>query len=328
MVAPVVLASALSGVFGLFGARGAEKREAAARAEAAAENSAVLAEQREYDLKSYNMQRADALSDYERQRADALSDTDQQFVRLRAAAEKGGFNPLAVFQNLPGGGQVSSFGIATPSLASSAVQSPSAGYIQPSNHFGAALSDAAMLIGNAWASSKNLKSLTKYNKAKDTLQSFRVDATASLRPKTGGVYSKSETTRFGLGVAAGAARTDKPVDVPDMYLDRVSGYYAGGNYVPGVTGWTPNAVHQRNDGDAVAQIRGISDYILKLPQQSRAVSDASGWTTPGKDYRDRFVRIPGTSWVLPIPKSGLDWLKTPGKGGIPARAPNRAAVWP
>lgn len=302
MVAPVVAASALSGLFGLFGARRAEQREAAARAEAAADDKAALAEQREYDLNSYNLQRSNALSDYERQRADALSDQDQQFVRLRAAAEKGGFNPLAVFQTMPGAGQVSSFGIATPSLASSAVRSSSAGYIQPSNHVGAALSDAAMLIGNAWASSKNLKSLTKFNKAKETLQSFRVDATASLRPKTGGVYSKSETPRFGLGVAAGAARTDKPVEVPPMYLDRVSGYYAGGNYVPGVTGWTPNAVHQRNDGDAVAEVRGVTDYILKLPQQSRAVSDASGWTTPGKDYRSRFVPIPGTKWVLPWPK--------------------------
>lgn len=76
--------------------------------------------QRADALGDYERQRADASGDYERQRGDQLSDISEQFVRLREAAQKGGFNPLTGL----GGQSMPTASLVAPSLLTPQLQTP------------------------------------------------------------------------------------------------------------------------------------------------------------------------------------------------------------
>lgn len=105
------------------------------------------------------------------QRALALEDQREQFVRLRAAAEKGGFNPLAVLGANPGAGMVNP----TP--------------VSSNNYMGSAIAESSLLVADKLAQSKAAslgRTVEDLNRQKDILTRKLTQNT--LRPKVPGVY--------------------------------------------------------------------------------------------------------------------------------------------
>lgn len=239
--------------------------------------------------KSAKKQRRWALEDQQRQRDWALEDQREQFTRLRAAAEKGGFNPLAVLGYSGGGGSM------VPGIAST----------DAGNYMGSAIADSALLLADNLASKTSAALYSEKNALAAENAKLKTSLTAAtIRPKVGGVYDRQGA--FGTGGyvaqrtysasdrtrAFGAARAQAAVDdamaggvpLPDPLLDRSTGRFVGGVYLPPNKGNSPNQVVQNSYGDGVAQTQGWADYILNLGNDTRAVADQMGWLKPRKNY--------------------------------------------
>lgn len=126
------------------------------------------------------------------ERAWALEDQAEQFVRLRAAAEKAGFNPLTALGAAPYSGMVN----ATPAASNA--------------YMGTAIADSALMMADSLAKTRAAamgRSVEDLNRQKNILTRKLRDAT--LRPKVGGVYDGART--FGTGAAnAGTSGLSRP----------------------------------------------------------------------------------------------------------------------
>lgn len=117
------------------------------------------------------------------ERSWAVDDQAEQFVRLRAAAEKAGFNPLTALGAAPNSGMVN------PTSASSA---------SAQNYMGEAIATSSLMLAdsmsktNAAATGKKLQNANRANAA----LSAKLTA-ATLRPKMAGVFDRP--TKFGIG---------------------------------------------------------------------------------------------------------------------------------
>ena len=122
----------------------------------------------------------------------AVDDQAEQFVRLRAAAEKGGFNPLTALGAAPNSGMVN------PTAASSA---------SAQNYMGEAIATSSLMLADSMsktAAAANGKKLQNANRANAELS--RKLTAATLRPNMGGVFARS--SKFGIG---GNANSVSPV---------------------------------------------------------------------------------------------------------------------
>lgn len=136
------------------------------------------------------------------ERAWALEDQREQFVRMRAAAEKGGFNPLAVLGAAPGSGMVAQTSA-------------------PVSTFGSSIAESALLLADGLANRKTASISLKNNSlqmANDRLQ--RKLTGAILRPKIGGVYSGNRP-RMGIGNANAASLSSGVRGGVSSHADRV-----------------------------------------------------------------------------------------------------------
>lgn len=172
-------------VIGIGAQRAAERRASA---------QALAAEQRANDmnLALYQRGRADSEADYARARADALSDVDQQFVRLRAAAEKGGFNPLAVLQGIPGGGMPAVVSKSSPGVPQAASYVPGAPAASGSM-IASAVSDIGLMLADRLgrsASARQAANLQTFQANKQ--RALQRAEQVALRPKVGGVYASGQ----------------------------------------------------------------------------------------------------------------------------------------
>jgi hypothetical protein len=113
------------------------------------------------------------------ERSWALGDQAEQFVRLRAAAEKGGFNPLAVLGAAPNSGMVN---------PTNAAQS----------YMGDAIATSSLMLADSMsktAAAATGKKLQNANRANAEL-TRKLNA-ATLRPKMAGVFERP--SKFGTG---------------------------------------------------------------------------------------------------------------------------------
>lgn len=179
----------LGGVFSLFGANRDRENHLADYERQRADTLSDYVRMREDVRTDYNIQRAHAQQDYFEQRADALDDYSSQFTRLRAAAEAGGFHPLAVIGNAQG---LAQFGMASPSMASPSLSSPS---LQTSNLYGSAFADFGLALGNSVAESQAAR---RQQVKEQTTRLIEKGVQATVRPKVGGIFDGKTSTNSGL----------------------------------------------------------------------------------------------------------------------------------
>jgi hypothetical protein len=298
-----ILGAAAPLIGGLFAGRREDNRFQLSREDAiAAEkrqweyNRIATADQRAFDvarygverrdaLFDYRMQRADASADYQRmrgdaradyrmQRADGAADFENQFVNLRAAAEKGGFNPLAVLglgasSGSPGMASVS---MGSPSMASVSGRSgvplvpaaQSIGYVPPTDYMGSAIAEAGLALSDSFMQAESLQNAGKLEASRERLRRTKEAMQRdTIRPKVGGVYAEREQMpsraqalgrndgdRHGSPSFEARGRGYRPnadhpltgslgdIAVPDPTLDRGSGLFGGGFRLEGPPGWS------------------------------------------------------------------------------------------
>ena len=149
----------------------------------------------------------------------ALQDQAEQFVRLRAAAEKGGFNPLTVLGAAPNSGM--------PNQTQAA-----------QSYMGTAIADSAAMLADGM-SKQQLAMTAKAEdlaRQKDILVKKLADAT--LRPKQPGIFQR------GSNVSA-------LPNGPDTYdaNGKVAGLWIGGAFVPRPLGYSSGNDIQNELGD-------------------------------------------------------------------------------
>lgn len=170
------------------------------------------------------------------------------YAKMRAKAEAAGLNPLFAIANAPG--QV--------------MQSTSGGYM------GAAIADAAMIAADAVARRSDAGKLSDVQ-AQNRALNQKVQS-LTLRPKIGGIYAQRGVTpnlKQALGVRdapsslatsnapiSGASGGDIPI--PDALLNRGSGSYIAGEFVPGTDGWSPAQVWENEYGEVGAAFYGLA----------------------------------------------------------------------
>jgi hypothetical protein len=261
------------------------------RAERKAEKSALAAEQRQlqYNRDALADQRAYDEKRYGVERADSQADVENQFVNLRTAAEKAGFNPLAV---------LGSSGVPSPVSRTSGVPlapaAQSVGYIPPTDYMGSAIAEAGLALSDSFMRSEFRSNAGKLEANRERLRRTKEAMQRdTIRPKVGGVYAQREQTR---SMAQALGRTDgdrygspsfetrgrgyRPnadhpltaslgdVAVPDPTLDRGTGLYMGGFQLEAPPGWS-NGQQLENELGEIGSI---------LPQISYAGAYA-GWNT-------------------------------------------------
>jgi hypothetical protein len=222
-------------------------------------NRMATADQRRYDESRYSVERADAAADVE-----------NQFVNLRAAAEKGGFNPLAVL----GVG-------AMPAPVSGRSGVPlvpaaqSIGYVPPTDYMGSAVAEAGLALSDAFARTSFMRNAGKLEANRDRLRRTKEAMQRdTIRPKVGGVYAQREQTRtkaealgrtdgdrYGSPGFENSGRGTRPnadhplvgslgsITVPDATLDRGTGLYSGGVRLEAPPGWSSGQSIENDLGD-------------------------------------------------------------------------------
>ncbi len=152
----------------------------------------------------------------------ALQDQAEQFVRLRAAAEKGGFNPLTVLGAAPNSGM--------PNQTQAA-----------QSYMGTAIADSAAMLADGM--SKQQLALTAkaedLARQKDVLVKKLADAT--LRPDQPGIFQR------------GANVSSLPKG-PNLYdsQGKVAGLWIGGAFVPRPVGFSSGNDIENELGDTIA----------------------------------------------------------------------------
>jgi hypothetical protein len=238
----------------------------------------------------YQRMRGDALADYRMQRADGAADFENQFVNLRAAAEKGGFNPLAVLglgasSGSPGMASVSmgSPGMASVSGRSGVPLVPAAqsiGYVPPTDYMGSAIAEAGLALSDRFMQSEALQNAGKLEANRDRLRRTKEAMQRdTIRPKVGGVYAEREQTRttaqalgrtdgdrHGSPGWEGSGRYARPneghplvsslgsVGRPDPTLDRGTGSYFGGRYLEAPQGWSNAEAVEQEFGEVASNL--------------------------------------------------------------------------
>jgi hypothetical protein len=238
----------LNFIGGRIAERRAEKSALAAEQRQLQYNRDALADQRAYDEKRYGVERADAQADIE-----------NQFVNLRTAAEKAGFNPLAV---------LGSSGVPSPVSRTSGVPlapaAQSIGYIPPTDYMGSAIAEAGLALSDSFMRAEFRQNAGKLEANRERLRRTKEAMQRdTIRPKVGGVYAERERTpsmaqalgrtdgdRFGSPKWEASGRFKAPneghphisslgtVARPDPTLDRGSGVYLGGFYLEPPPGWS------------------------------------------------------------------------------------------
>lgn len=220
--------------------------------------------------------RSQAKRDAETQRAQSLDDVENQFVRLRAGAEKAGYNPLAVL------------GMASGIPASGGAGSSAA-------FMGQAIADSSMMLAENMARTQaggNLARVTALEGQNAQLQHRLTNLT--LRPNVPGVYeTRARATQAAANSAApplrgpaGAtgdqyAAADFPnrehrladdlgvVSLPSPTLDRAPGGYLFGLRWAAIPGWTsPAEMESSNWGD---------NELLSYPYGAAWASGTAGY---------------------------------------------------
>lgn len=173
----------------------------------------------------------------------ALEDQAEQFVRLRAAAEKAGFNPLTALGAAPNSGM--------PNQTQAA-----------QSYVGTAIADSAAMLADGMTKQQLAINAKAEDLARQKAILERKLTEATLRPDQPGIFQRAGS--FGTaknkpdeGGSNGKPNSDHPlvdslgdVAVPDSTLDRGPGFYVGGVYLeapPGTT--TPAELENSTFGD-------------------------------------------------------------------------------
>ena len=194
--------------------------------------------------------------DYQRSRADFLGDGAEQFVRLRAAAKKGGFNPLTALM-ATGGGQGYQ-GAAGNTLSSGAIfsQAIARGVDTYFNTPDPADVEAETIRRQATSDMVNRAAA-----ARDPFQNFGY-ALTKVRPfsravESGlpGMITRRDLTLANIGLRAPVVGS---VGVPERFLDRGSGSFVANRYWEAAPGWSPTEQVENEYGDLVGALYGVA----------------------------------------------------------------------
>lgn len=141
------------------------------------------------------------------ERAWAIEDQAQQFVRLRDAAEKAGFNPLTALGAAPASGMVGATAAAGP--------------VSSQDYMGSAIADSALMLADSLAKTKAAAMGQKVQML--ARQNRRISGQltqATLRPKVGGVYDGASTFGTGAANAQNSSKSVPFVSPVEMGIDR------------------------------------------------------------------------------------------------------------
>lgn len=226
----------------------------------------------------------------------AVEDQAEQFVRLRAAAEKAGFNPLTALGAAPNSGMVN---------PTNAAQS----------YMGEAIATSSLMLADSMsktAAAATGKKLQNANRANADL-TRKLNA-ATLRPKMAGVFDRQ--SKFGTGAAAAKPGTSTAYGGtgPNGEIEPLYVYFRDpdGNLVPQIN---PNV----SDGEQVAAglaadafaaerkdayMRGAYDPkygAMRNRNPSRGFQVRVGPVNRGGVSLDAYQRVTGNSIAGPTP---------------------------
>lgn len=187
------------------------------------------------------MQNKAAKNAANQERSWAVEDQAEQFVRLRAAAEKAGFNPLTALGAAPNSGMVNPTSAARQDFMGSAIQSS------------ALMLADSMAKTNAAATGKKLQNANRANVA----LSSKLTA-ATLRPKMAGVFDRP--SKFGIGANGNSSNLDGGVPVsrlplgPNPYdmAGKKAGIWVSGAFIPRPLGYSSGNDIENELGDTAA----------------------------------------------------------------------------
>jgi len=220
------------------------------------------------------------------ERSWAVEDQAEQFVRLRSAAEKGGFNPLTVLGAAPNSGMVGQ---------TQAAQS----------YMGTAIADSALMLAdsmaktNAAATGKKLQNANRANAA----LSAKLTA-ATLRPKVAGVFDRP--TKFGIGANAEVAKGSSAGVVSGNGAD-AAGHVNYGYKLEPFPEVDPIDPRRETDDVAVKSTPGFmvvdNPYFGRLNIPSLDGEEALHWY----DYPDLVIPALQWGWNRGVPALKQSW---------------------
>ncbi len=112
------------------------------------------------------------------ERSWALEDQAEQFIRLRDAAEKGGFNPLTALSVAPNSGM------------------PRATEAASANYMGKAVAESSLILADSYARTQAAKEANKTQNLQSQNSKLAKKLTdATLRPKQPGIYDHASSNR-------------------------------------------------------------------------------------------------------------------------------------
>lgn len=170
----------------------------------------------------------------------AVEDQAEQFVRLRAAAEKAGFNPLTALGAAPTSGMVN---------PTNAAQS----------YMGEAIATSSLMLADSMsktAAAATGKKLQNANRANAELS--RKLTAATLRPNMGGVFARP--SKFGIGPNANGNATNgssnqSAVPLQSNLYDhqgKLGGLWLNGAWIPRPMGFSSGNDIENELGDSAA----------------------------------------------------------------------------
>lgn len=218
-----------------------------------------------------------------RERQWALEDQAQQFVRLRAAAEKAGFNPLTALGAAPNSGMVN------PTSAAS------------QDYMGEAIATSSLMLADSLAKTKAAatgKRLENANRANADL-TRKLNA-ATLRPKMGGVFDRA--TKFGMGANGNSSGNlnggvvSRVPKGPNAYDNqgKLAGLWFDGAFVSRPVGYSSGNDVENELGDTLAAEAAVAPLaaaytaaslpILARQEKLKLVNWNAGQRGLPKDY--------------------------------------------
>ena len=194
MVSPALISAGASLLGGLFGSKSKKKQAARERQWALSDQQ----RERDWALADQQRERDWALGDQQRQRDWSLQDQSEFFARTREAAQKAGFNPLAVMGFAQG---ASAPGINPTGINPTGINPTSAG--DGGVVMGQAIADAGMMLADSM--SKSAVEKAKLSEAmKQNVELKKKVNDLTLRPKVGGVYAQREAMPSAAAASSGS----------------------------------------------------------------------------------------------------------------------------
>ena len=249
-----------------------------------------------------NRQNKAAAAGAAQERQWSLEDSAEQFTRLRAAAEKGGFNPLAVL-GVPGAGM------------------PRATAANSADYMGKAIAESSLMLADSYAktqAARQGRTVEDLRRQRDILTRKLTDAT--IRPTVPGVYQRAQGGGIrgdASAVQPGISRGGDAVTPQEnhLYTQLHSSGSSTALPVPGtdigeaLLGWT---IDQNNRSKTFRRFENSDE--ARAGQAARFRPAPMGWPSGNQRFRPRgTVQTTATdiqqNWWAAMPPVLWNWAR-------------------